>query len=95
MALLVYDITKPDTFNAVTSWVDELKENARGDPFILLVGNKSDLETERQVTNEIVQNYITSLNDCKIIGSVECSALNGTNIDKIFELISKKLLEMC
>ena len=51
-ALLVYDVTRRDTFDNINKWVPELKQSGDKDVTIVLVGNKSDLETERQVSTE-------------------------------------------
>ena len=51
-ALLVYDITKPITYENVEHWLTELREHAKTDIHIMLVGNKSDLEHLRIVTTD-------------------------------------------
>ena len=48
-ALLVYDITKPYTFENVDHWLKELREHAKTEILVMLVGNKSDLEHLRTV----------------------------------------------
>ena len=44
-ALLVYDITKRNTFESIDRWFNELREHAETNIVVLLVGNKSDLKT--------------------------------------------------
>ena len=51
-ALLVYDITKPQTFVNSERWLKELREHADDDIVIMLVGNKSDLKHVRAVGTE-------------------------------------------
>jgi len=51
-ALLVYDITNKKTFENISKWVPELKNSGDKDVTIILVGNKIDLEEERQVSTE-------------------------------------------
>lgn len=51
-ALLVYDITRRDTFTHLTKWLEEVRQNANPDMTIMLIGNKSDLDTRRQVRTE-------------------------------------------
>ncbi len=51
-ALLVYDITKKETFENINKWVPELKQNGDKDVTIVLVGNKIDLEDERKISTE-------------------------------------------
>ena len=48
-ALLVYDITKPYTFENVDHWLKELREHAKTEILVMLVGNKIDLEHLRTV----------------------------------------------
>ena len=48
-ALVVYDITKEASFQNVEKWLSELRENATADITMMLVGNKTDLASERQV----------------------------------------------
>ncbi|KLU89629.1 GTP-binding protein ypt4 [Magnaporthiopsis poae ATCC 64411] len=42
-ALLVFDLSRRDTFQHATSWLDDLKRYAESDPVVVLVGNKADL----------------------------------------------------
>jgi len=51
-ALVVYDISKRDSFDNVNKWVNELRMNGERDVIIVLVGNKSDLVNERVVSIE-------------------------------------------
>lgn len=50
--LLVYDITKRETFENAGRWLKELKEHAEKEISIILVGNKTDLKHLRQVQEE-------------------------------------------
>ena len=43
-ALLVYDITRKDTFTHVTKWLEEVKLNSSKNICVILIGNKRDLE---------------------------------------------------
>jgi Ras-related protein Rab-11A len=51
-AMIVYDITRRDTFDNVDRWLSELKANADSDVTIIIIGNKSDEEKERKVSRE-------------------------------------------
>ena len=79
-AIVVYDITNPDSFTGAKSWVKELQR--RGDPnvVIALAGNKADLENRRKV--EFEENGILHL---------ETSAKNANNVKALFVEIAKKL----
>jgi Ras-related protein Rab-2A len=43
-ALLMYDITRRETFNHLTRWLEEINKNSNSNIVIMLIGNKSDLE---------------------------------------------------
>ena len=100
-ALLVYDITKKQTFENTERWLSELKEHADDDIVILLVGNKSDLRHIRGVSTEEGaafagnNNHGSYTNGQITFGNIEknnlffieTSALDATNVDKAFETI--------
>merc|ERR1711920_668115 len=50
-ALMVYDISRRDTFNHLTRWLEEARANASSNLVLMLIGNKSDLE-RREVSYE-------------------------------------------
>ena len=50
--LLIYDITKIETFEAITEWIEIIKEIKGNDFPIVLIGNKCDLENKRKITKE-------------------------------------------
>ncbi|XP_077245636.1 ras-related protein RABA3-like [Tasmannia lanceolata] len=79
-AMLVYDITKRQTFDHVARWVDELRAHADNSIVIMLIGNKSDLTDLRAVPTE---NAIEFAEDQGLFFS-ETSALNGENVEKAF-----------
>ena len=79
-ALVVYDITNRESFNNVSTWVEECKNNGLSTISLVLVGNKIDLEDKRQITYEEGEDYANQNN----MQFFETSALNGSNIDKMF-----------
>lgn len=48
-ALLMYDISRRETFDHVAQWLSEAKKNSNPYMVIILVGNKADLEHKRAV----------------------------------------------
>jgi len=48
-ALLVYDITRRETFNHLKGWLTEVREHSNKEMVIMLIGNKNDLEHTREV----------------------------------------------
>ncbi|CAL5339252.1 unnamed protein product [Camellia sinensis] len=51
-ALLVYDVTKPTTFENASRWLKELRDHADANIVIMLIGNKTDLKHLRAVATE-------------------------------------------
>jgi Ras-related protein Rab-2A len=51
-ALLVYDVTRRETFAHLASWLEDARQHANPSMTIMLIGNKSDLSHRRQVTPE-------------------------------------------
>lgn len=95
-ALLVYDITKRQTFDNVLRWLRELRDHADSNIVIMMAGNKSDLNHLRAVTEEDGH----SLAEKEGLSFLETSALEATNVEKAFQtilteiyhIISKKAL---
>jgi small GTP-binding protein len=55
-ALLVYDITRKETFDSVDRWIPDLRANGDEQVTIILIGNKCDLEENRQVSKQDAEN---------------------------------------
>jgi small GTP-binding protein len=51
-ALLVYDITRRETFQHLSSWLEDARQHSSPHMTIMLIGNKLDLEHKRAVTRE-------------------------------------------
>ena len=86
-ALVVYDISSKDSFNNVTSWIEDCKNQSPKTIFMVLVGNKCDLEDKRQVTYEEGK----ELADKNEMIFFESSAKDGINVEKIFEDSAKEI----
>ena len=85
-ALLVYDITRKSTFENIDNWLIDLRTNADKDILIVLIGNKSDLLDNREVSSEDAQTKAEQYN----IAFMETSAKSGDNISKAFtELVEQ------
>ena len=90
-ALLVYDITRQSTLNNIKSkWYKDFK-NYVGlkNSAYLLIGNKNDLEDERNVDNDDGKNLANEINAADFI---ETSAKNGDNVEKAFLRLVQKVL---
>lgn len=86
-ALIVYDITCKKSLERAKAWVEELQELQQGKMTLCLVGNKTDLEDQREVTVEEAKQYAEE-NDLLFM---ECSAKSASNINEIFTEIAEVL----
>lgn len=82
-ALLVYDITKRQTFDNVQRWLRELRDHADSNIVIMMAGNKSDLNHLRAVQEQDGH----ALAEKEGLSFLETSALDATNIEKAFQTI--------
>ena len=90
-ALIVYDITKKTTSESVENWLTDLKNSADQKISVILIGNKNDLEEEREVTIEEGEMKAKEFG----IAFLETSALNGTNIEKAFKTLVEEVYNKC
>ena len=86
-ALLVYDITKQRTFENIEKWLKELRDHGQEHMCIMLIGNKSDLASERMVNFEDAQVYAEK----EQMALLETSALDSSNVSAAFECIIKEI----
>ncbi|NMC05733.1 MAG: GTP-binding protein [Candidatus Lokiarchaeota archaeon] len=89
-AMLVYDVTRVETFNnLVSNWVQDYSENTTGEKIYILVGNKADLNDIKKVSTEQGQKLQKEL---AAVDFVETSARDGTNVEDAFINLVKILL---
>ena len=88
-ALIVYDITKKDSFKNIDKWIQDLREFGEDDAAILIVGNKSDLEESREVTTDEVKKKA----EVYKMAYCETSALKSKNINYAFQTLIKLVAE--
>lgn len=88
-ALIVYDISRKESFLNVDKWIGDLKEYGEENVCVILVGNKCDLENNRQVSTDEVSKKAEQYK----IGFCETSALSAKNIDLAFQMLIKKIAE--
>ncbi|XP_078526324.1 ras-related protein Rab-25 isoform X1 [Lissotriton helveticus] len=83
-ALLVFDITKHQTYDCIERWLKELYDHADANIVVMLVGNKTDLtDSAREVPSEEAKMYA----DNNGLLFIETSALDSTNVELAFETI--------
>ena len=86
--ILIYDISATQTFENVKIWINNIKEEAKPNVIIYLVGNKIDLPPEsRTITEEEGKKMA---NEYKLLFK-EASAKLGTNVNEIFQELVEKI----
>ncbi len=99
-ALLVYDISKHQTYENVQRWLKELRDHADANIVIMLVGNKSDLRHLRAVPTEEAKQFASEWLGIFLLGRrgltaegdnnlsfIETSALDASNVELAFQNI--------
>lgn len=86
-AMLVYDVTSAQSFQNITDWLEDLREESNEDIVSMLVGNKCDLDGQRAFPVFDAE-FFADRNDMLFM---EISALEGTDVDFAF----KTLLNHC
>lgn len=88
--LLVFDVTNRNSFHHLHEWISEAKANSHPehDIVLLLVGNKADLDTKREVSYDEAESFASQKN----MNYIETSAKNGTNVHEAAVEMTKILL---
>ena len=86
--LFIYDITSRKSFNSIKKWIKET-ENCDEEIKGVILGNKVDLEDERQVYKEDLEE-IGKEKNMKVL---EISAKNFININECFDLLVEEILD--
>ena len=81
--ILTYDITEKSSFNALGKWLSDAKDNVVEGTFIILCGNKIDLNNKRVITKEEGEKFAKENN----IAFAETSATTGQGINELFNTI--------
>ncbi|KAK9525643.1 hypothetical protein VZT92_016329 [Zoarces viviparus] len=88
-AIIAYDITRRPTFDSVAHWMKEVELYGASNVVLVLIGNKCDLEQERQVPFEEACNLAEDKN---ILAALETSAKESQNVEEAFIMMARELM---
>lgn len=81
IAIIVFDVTKQSSFDSVGFWIDELRENVGDKIYIVICGNKVDLDEKREIDVDKAEKFALENNAIY----TEASGMTGVGIDTVFE----------
>ena len=87
-AIIVFDITNQKSFDSCKDWHKKLVESGEDTVEIILIGNKSDLAPQRQVSKEEAQEFADQHN----MPYIETSVLQNQNVSKAFETLLNRIV---
>jgi len=88
-ALLVLDTTRRDTFDHLQAWLTDTRNLTHPNTVIMLVGNKRDLEDQRDVSFEEATRFAEENG----LIYLETSAKTGENVDEAFIKTARLILQ--
>ncbi|OIW07708.1 hypothetical protein TanjilG_19651 [Lupinus angustifolius] len=86
-ALLVYDVSRRQTFDSIHRWLNELQTHSDMNVVTILVGNKSDLKDAREVSTAEGK----ALAEENGLFFMETSALDSSNVVAAFQTVVKEI----
>ena len=87
--MFIYDITNKSSFMNINRWMELAFSNNRMNVINFLVGNKNDLEENREVSIEEAKQFANTMN----LLYLETSAKNNSNVGKAFEYLTFNLID--
>jgi len=87
-AVLVYDLTDPDSFSSVQSWYQELQKHVPN-CIVFLTGNKLDKADDRKVARETAEEF-SNQKECPYL---EVSSKTGENVEELFTKLGSLLAD--
>jgi small GTP-binding protein len=89
-AVLAFDVTSEHSFDDVATWLHDLQQLANPNAFILLVGNKTDLDADRQVGADQARDFAEQ----NKLDYIETSAKSGQNVTETFTRLAFQIARL-
>ncbi|RXN22887.1 ras-related Rab-19-like protein [Labeo rohita] len=88
-AMIAYDLTRRPTFESLPHWIQGVEQYGAANVVFVLIGNKCDLEAQRQV---LFEDACTLAERTGALAALETSAKQHRNIEEAFELMARELI---
>ncbi|KAF4741507.1 Ras- protein rabd1 [Perkinsus olseni] len=88
--MMVYDCTHRESFDNIDTWLSEVNRYANDSTVKILIGNKSDLKEDQQVTAEEGEQKAKALG---FSGFILTSAKDASNVETAFSMVSQSLID--
>ncbi|XP_051740081.1 ras-related protein Rab-19 isoform X3 [Ctenopharyngodon idella] len=88
-AMIAYDLTRRPTFESLPHWIQGVEQYGAANVVFVLIGNKCDLEAQRQV---LFEDACTLAERTGALAALETSAKQYHNIEEAFELMARELI---
>ncbi|XP_062402658.1 ras-related protein Rab-19 [Sardina pilchardus] len=88
-AMIAYDLTRHSTFESLPHWIQEVEQCGAPSIVVIFIGNKCDLESDRQV---LFEDACTLAEQRGALAALETSAKMDHNIEEAFILMAKELI---
>lgn len=87
--ILVFDLTRPDSFDDIAKWHDDIKQTVKKDLPGIILGNKADIASG---TARIPSDKVEAMAQRLGLGYIETSALEGKNVNEAFLYLAAMLV---
>ena len=87
--ILVYDISKASTFRNCLDWLQQLEAAAKQKPVSILVGNKKDLVSQREVTTQMGQDFANQHG--LLFMETSAKSENGNAVPQVFSTLGHQI----
>lgn len=87
--ILVFDLTDKNSYEKIDDWLKEIDKNCDSKHSTIIIGNKSDIISERLISFKEAKEYVEKLG----FKYCEVSAKTNSNIDYIFEILLDLIFE--